>query len=93
MYARCSITHMTVGKVFIACGTQIKSLWYKKPGKSQIYMLKSKQSWQRARAKKKQYFWFCDCAFAPPPILSSKCFPFVEVTHENKRFIEKTKAG
>lgn len=26
MYARCLITHMTVGKVFIACVTQIKSL-------------------------------------------------------------------
>ena len=51
MYARCLITHMTVGKAFIACVTQIKSLWYQKPGKSQIYMLKSKQSWQRARAK------------------------------------------
>ena len=51
MHARCSITHMTVDKVFIACGAQIRSLWYQKPGKSQIYMLKSKKSWQRARAK------------------------------------------
>ena len=51
MYARCSITHMTVGKVFIARGTQIKSLWYQKPGKNQMYIMKSKQSWQGAQAK------------------------------------------